>query len=201
RVLLTGGVHGDETSGVEAILSFLESMAGDAPGAIEITAVPCVNPWGYEAATRSNADGVDVNRAFEEDEVAEARVLKAFLRGRHFEVHVDFHEDFEGRGFYLYEGRRGGPWLGPQVIAAVEQVSPIEPEHADEGPLYRGGYEMAQAWGTRGLCVYVLAHCAPHCFTFEAAMPQPLETRVAAHRAGLEAVVAHYRQGRGLGTN
>lgn len=193
RVLLSGGVHGDEAGGVEALLRFLESMAGDVPGPFDLTVLPCVNPWGYEAGTRGNAAGVDINRAFEEDEVPEARLVKAFLKGRRFDVHVDFHEDFEGEGFYLYEGKADTEWLGPRVIDAVVAVSPIEPEHGDDTLLYQGGYGMESAWGTKGLCVYVLAHHAPHGMTFEAAMPQPVETRVAAQLRGLGVVLDHYR--------
>lgn len=193
RVLLSGGVHGDEVSGVEALLRFLESTTGDVPGPFDFTALPCVSPWGYEAATRENAQGADINRSFEGDEVAEARLVKTFLEGQRFAVHVDFHEDFEGQGFYLYEGKADKDWLGPQVIEAVKVGGPIDADHADETKLSEGVYGMEEAWGSKGLCTYVLAHHAPHGFTFEAAMPLPLETRVDAQLRALGAVLAHYR--------
>ena len=123
-----------------------------------------------------------------------SQLVKAFLRGQRFAVHVDFHEDFEGEGFYLYEGKDDTDWLGSRVIEVVEASTPIEPEHEEETLLYRGGYGMEEAWGAKGLCTYVLAHHAAHGFTFEAAMPQPLETRVEAQLRGLGAVLAHYRQ-------
>jgi len=46
--LLTGGVHGYETSGVLGALDFLETAAADYAGKVNLLAVPCVSPWAYE---------------------------------------------------------------------------------------------------------------------------------------------------------
>ena len=65
-VLVTGGVHGYETSGVQGALAFL-----NAPECLElakvmnIAVVPCVSPWGYERVQRWNAEAVDPNRSFD----------------------------------------------------------------------------------------------------------------------------------------
>lgn len=42
--LLTGGVHGYETSGVLGALGFLETDAADYAGKVNLLAVPCVSP-------------------------------------------------------------------------------------------------------------------------------------------------------------
>ena len=63
-VLVTGGVHGYETSGVHGALQFLEQRAADYP--INLLAVPCVSPWAYERIHRWNANAVDPNRSFKE---------------------------------------------------------------------------------------------------------------------------------------
>jgi hypothetical protein len=92
-VLVTGGVHGYETSGVHGALQFLEQRAADYP--INLLAVPCVSPWAYERIHRWNADAVDPNRSFKEGSVAgeSAALLRliAPLRGRVL-LHVDLHE-------------------------------------------------------------------------------------------------------------
>ena len=92
-VLVTGGVHGYETSGVHGALQFLEQRAADYP--INLLAVPCVSPWAYERIHRWNANAVDPNRSFKEGstvrESAALLELVAPLRGR-FLLHVDLHE-------------------------------------------------------------------------------------------------------------
>ena len=52
EILMTGGVHGDEPAGVEAVLSFLEGPVEDYLD--EFTVVPCVNPSGLELGRRAN---------------------------------------------------------------------------------------------------------------------------------------------------
>ena len=47
-VLVTGGVHGYETSGVHGALGFLQQQAAAYAGRINLLVVPCVSPWGYE---------------------------------------------------------------------------------------------------------------------------------------------------------
>lgn len=92
-VLVTGGVHGYETSGVHGALQFLERRAADYP--VNLLAVPCVSPWGYERIHRWNANALDPNRSFREDSGAgEATALLKLvgpLRGK-FLAHVDLHE-------------------------------------------------------------------------------------------------------------
>jgi hypothetical protein len=91
--LVTGGVHGYETSGVHGALQFLEQSAPDPR--YNLLAVPCVSPWAYERIHRWNAHAIDPNRSFREgggaDESAALLRLVAPLRGR-FLLHVDLHE-------------------------------------------------------------------------------------------------------------
>lgn len=66
RVLITGGVHGDEPAGVEAVLQFLEQSVADYVRHFHFVVIPCVNPSGYEANTRDNGSGEDINRYVEQ---------------------------------------------------------------------------------------------------------------------------------------
>jgi hypothetical protein len=94
-VLVTGGVHGYETSGVHGALQFLDQRAADYAGRINLLVAPCVSPWAYERIHRWNANAIDPNRSFRENSPAEESAalmrLVAPLRGR-FLVHVDLHE-------------------------------------------------------------------------------------------------------------
>jgi hypothetical protein len=156
-VLVTGGVHGYETSGVHGALAFLAGRAGDYARRVNLLVVPCVSPWAYERIHRWNADAVDPNRSFRPDspapESAALMALVAPLAGRIL-VHIDLHETTdsdEGEfrpalaardgtpfepgsipdGFYVV-GDTANPQLAFQqaVVAAVAAVTHIAP--ADE---------------------------------------------------------------------
>jgi len=66
-VLVTGGVHGYETSGVQGAILFLQTQAERFEHTFNIVGVPCVSPWGYETIQRWNAQAVDPNRSFNPD--------------------------------------------------------------------------------------------------------------------------------------
>ena len=100
KVLVTGGVHGYETSGVHGALHLLQTKARDyAEKGLDILVAPCVSPWGYEHIQRWNYDAVDPNRSFKRDDPdqcgsQEARALVNLVRshGDKWACHVDLHE-------------------------------------------------------------------------------------------------------------
>lgn len=63
-VLVTGGVHGYETSGVQGAIDFLLNHAASYLAHFNFIIVPCVSPWGYETVNRWNPDAIDPNRSF-----------------------------------------------------------------------------------------------------------------------------------------
>jgi hypothetical protein len=94
-VLITGGVHGYETSGVIGALEFLERHAESFADRVNFLVAPCVSPWAYERIHRWNALALDPNRSFREDSPApeSAALLRLVtpLRDR-FLLHIDLHE-------------------------------------------------------------------------------------------------------------
>ena len=94
-VLITGGVHGYETSGVHGALQFVEQYGQDYAARVNLLVAPCVSPWSYERIHRWNREAVDPNRSFREDSPAQESAalmrLVSPLRDR-FLVHVDLHE-------------------------------------------------------------------------------------------------------------
>src|SRR5690554_364082 len=58
-VLITGGVHGYETSGVHGALQFVEQHALDYAGRVNLLIAPCVSPWAYERIHRWNANAIE----------------------------------------------------------------------------------------------------------------------------------------------
>ncbi|HUQ08727.1 MAG TPA: M14 family metallocarboxypeptidase [Steroidobacteraceae bacterium] len=134
-VLVTGGVHGYETSGVHGALQFLEQRAEDYP--VNLLVVPCVSPWAYERIHRWNAHAVDPNRSFKEGStVAESAALLrlvAPLRGR-FRVHVDLHETTDSDesefrpALAARDGKPFAPGLVPDGFYCVDDSANPQPE-------------------------------------------------------------------------
>jgi hypothetical protein len=155
--LVTGGVHGYETSGVHGALQFAQDHAADYAGRFNLLVAPCVSPWAYERIQRWNANAVDPNRQFREGghaaESAALAALVAPLRDR-FVLHIDLHEttDSDESEFRPAKAARDGetfvageipdgfytvgdtedpqPAFQAAVIAAVAQVTHIAPADA-----------------------------------------------------------------------
>jgi protein MpaA len=60
RVLVVGCIHGNECAG----LAVVRALERHPPRHVDLWLVPDLNPDGYAAGTRGNADGVDLNRNF-----------------------------------------------------------------------------------------------------------------------------------------
>jgi len=156
-VLVTGGVHGYETSGVHGALLFAERHASTYAGKANLLIVPCVSPWAYERIHRWNARAVDPNRSFHEDSPSQEAAALMILVDPYREqvvLHIDLHEttdsdesefrpalaardglDYEPGeipdGFYLVDDTANPqPAFQQAVIDAVEKVTHIAP--ADE---------------------------------------------------------------------
>jgi len=70
-ILVTGGVHGYETSGVDGALSFMKEAAHDYEKDFNFVCAPCISPWGYETINRWNPKAIDPNRSFTKNSPAE----------------------------------------------------------------------------------------------------------------------------------
>lgn len=159
-VLVTGGVHGYETSGVLGALRFVEAHAQRYAGRVNLLVVPCVSPWAYERIQRWNFDAIDPNRSFRPDSPAQESAalmrLVAPLRGQ-FAAHIDLHETTDSDeseyrpavaardgtpfvpatipdGFYLVDDAQNPqPEFQQAVLQAVRQVTHIAPADAQGG--------------------------------------------------------------------
>jgi hypothetical protein len=94
-LLVTGGVHGYETSGVYGALQFVQQHGRDYAGRANLLVVPCVSPWAYERINRWNPDALDPNRNFRKNSPAgESAALVNLLEPFRDLVlmHIDLHE-------------------------------------------------------------------------------------------------------------
>jgi hypothetical protein len=104
-MLVTGGVHGYETSGVQGALLFVQQLCGGdlqekyLDGSCHICVCPCVTPWAYEHIQRWNAELKDPNRSFQADDALktkESAALMSYLAQltapSNWHLHLDLHE-------------------------------------------------------------------------------------------------------------
>lgn len=182
-VLITGGMHGDEPAGVEAVLQFLERDNTALLKNFSFLVIPCINPYGYVHNTRETIDDVDINRAFEAEDVAEVAIVKKALGKTQFSLTIDFHEDYDATGFYLYEGKRDEKYICPQLATAAKAIGPIDPDDPGEDApdLAEGVYKVANSWGTQGLAPYLLHFHSEHVIISETPTVWDLEQRAALH--------------------
>lgn len=94
-ILITGGVHGYETSGVHGALGFFERAAHAYSHEFNFVCAPCISPWAYETINRWNNHAIDPNRSFYENSPSEEcrLFMKAIAehQAKPF-VHFDLHE-------------------------------------------------------------------------------------------------------------
>lgn len=119
--LITGGVHGYETSGVQGALAFLDTLASAYAERVDLVVVPCVSPWGYEVINRWNPQAIDPNRSFVPDSPAEeSRALMKWVGGLgvDFVLHIDLHEttDSDEQEFRPALAARDGKTFEPGII-------------------------------------------------------------------------------------
>ena len=156
-VLVTGGVHGYETSGVQGALQWLKQDFDRHATAVNLLLLPCISPWGYETINRWNPEALDPNRQFKQHSPAQESALAMACVAAtctHVDLHVDLHETTDtdnsefgpakaardGKpfdlhdipdGFYLVgDVERPAPEFQRALIAAVRQVTQIA--EADE---------------------------------------------------------------------
>lgn len=184
-ILVTGGVHGYETSGVQGAIRFLENEVNKVSQyakQFNIIVAPCVSPWGYETINRWNCKAIDPNRSFYSQSPAEeSAALMAFISSLDADIalHIDLHEttdtdNSEFRpalaardatehsnwnipdGFYLV-----GDTVKPQaefqkaIIAGVEKVTHIAPADSNNQLI---GVELEQ-WGVINYAARELGLC------------------------------------------
>lgn len=158
-VLVTGGVHGYETSGVHGALQFVDQHAADYAGRVNLLVAPCVSPWGYERIHRWNANAVDPNRSFRDDafgddsraqESTALMRLVAPLRDRVL-VHIDLHETTDSDESEF------------QPALAARDGKPFEPGEIPDGFYLCGDSEKPQPEFQQAVIAAVakVTHIAP----------------------------------------
>ena len=183
NVLVTGGVHGYETSGVQGAIRFIQSQALNYTEHFNLIIAPCISPWGYETINRWNAKAIDPNRSFYADSSAEeSAALMRYFDENNIDVfaHIDLHETTDTDnttfrpalsardaneqkewqipdGFYLV-----GDTINPAndfqtaIIKSVEKITHIAPADDEEKLI---GVPLSQ-WGVINYATKELGLCS-----------------------------------------
>ncbi len=198
RVYISAGVHGDEPAGALALLEWTQQHATELPGTWYLA--PLVNPGGWDAGTRENPDGIDLNRDYGKPQSIETTQHQRWLESLPpISLFISLHEDYETEGFYLYS--LNNPELGRQIIDAVSSVMPIEQNQADGHELQQGlvqtspletilqemGDSLPEAlWFYQRFRTINLTTETPSC--------RPLQERIAAQKQALDVLLKYVKK-------
>lgn len=208
--MLTSGTHGDEPAAPWALFALVRDRLLDPRFTYRIW--PCVNPSGYVAGTRVNAEGHDVNRGFSRGgQSPESRAIITANRDRKFALTIDLHEDYEARGFYAFEplASDAEPRFAAAAVAAVESAGfPIQdltdarydlgspPEARAIQRIGHGTVTVDARAESRffpeglPLSLYMLRGASKAHLTFESPMTRAWDARIAMHRIAVTTSLA-----------
>ncbi|WP_028114248.1 M14 family metallopeptidase [Ferrimonas kyonanensis] len=217
-VLISGGVHGYESSGVHGALTFARERVQDYQDRFNLIIAPCISPWGYETINRWNPNAVDPNRSFYPNSPAqESAALMRLIESLQVELlaHIDLHEttdtdELEFRpalaardgleyvqgiipdGFYLVgDSDKPEPEFQAAMIAAVRQVTHIAPAD-DQGNIIGSPLQQPGVinYPTKKLGLCAGLSDAPFVTTTEVYPDSPSATAEQCNQAQVAAVCA-----------
>jgi protein MpaA len=208
EIALSGGIHGDEPAGVEAVLGFLRRIRYDPSilSSFRFTILPCLNPFGYEHDTRQNGSKLDLNRQFGKARPpVEVRMARGALEGKKFEFAMEFHEDVDTDGYYLYEVCADpGRLVGEEIIQKISKRWPINLRAEIEGAPSRNGVinphlagdffqkrvAKKQLWPQ---AIWLYQNGTGHCITSETPVTHPMPERVDIHLTALQVALTRLK--------
>jgi hypothetical protein len=137
-VYLSAGIHGDEPAAVEGLVRWAEASL-EKFKAWNWMIFPCLNPWGLERNIRFDAEKRDLNRFYDSRKVPQIVAQRALMKGRRFDTAATLHEDYDARGFYLYEVAAKRPHWGESLCGELTSVIAPDPRPKIDGHSARKG--------------------------------------------------------------
>lgn len=195
RIYVSAGIHGDEPVPPLVLLQMMEANAF----APDLTwfVVPLLNPAGYRAGTRENADSVDLNRDYRQPRTAEVAAHVRWLQHQPtFDLTLCLHEDWETTGAYLYElNPHHDPSLASPLLAALTRELPVELGSVVDGrPVSEPGIirplddpSLRETWPE---AIYLINEHTRLSYTLETPSTAPLTARLAAQARAVRVAAA-----------
>lgn len=205
KILINGGVHGNEPAGSKYTLQLIDAIADDPEkfNQFEIDIIPIVNPWGWVHDIRHNQEGIDINRDFASFNSQEAEIIKRGLVGKSYDLMLDLHEDPRADGFYLWQYGLENKTISEQVVSRIQSMAyPIEQNISFIALKTKNGIIDAPMWGikytelTRQMSIanYYRRNHSQRVYTVETPTRLPLEDRLIMQRTAVEMIIESIKE-------
>ena len=185
----SAGIHGDEAAAAWGLLDFAENNAGSI-AKIPATIIPCFNPWGFINNIRNDKSGIDLNRMFLQDHDPRVKAWGELVDGLEPALSMNFHEDFDSLGCYIYEHGKNDEPIGWEVLKAAGKYISHDTRAVIEGRQAKDGLIWIQVLPDHGdqLPESVAMHFrgSRRTLTIETPSELDFDRRVAAHRTCAE---------------
>jgi murein peptide amidase A len=200
RFYVSAGVHGDEAAPPWALLEwFVENL--DTLSKYPVSLVPCFNPHGLAANTRTNEHGEDLNRSFHQEDHPIIGPWREVMQERSIGMAVMLHEDYDAQGIYTYEihAPRQKP-ICDSLLKTAEKIIPRDLRRDIDGRAFKKGVFTRDELPTdvpgdpEAFALHRFG--AEYNLTFETPSEYSLFDRVCAHKAYLSAAWAVAQKGK-----
>lgn len=104
KISIVSGMHGDERASTLFLYEFMNKVCTNPNyrkylGAYDFHIIPITNPTGYNAGTRNNYQGININRdATTTPRTAEGQALKAYFDANEWALCLDLHQTVDADG-------------------------------------------------------------------------------------------------------
>jgi len=195
RVGIFAGIHGDEESGVQAVIALLERLHAEPELArgYELFVYPVCNVEGYAENSRWTRSGLDLNREFWKGSAEIAvQILERQLQKLSFNGIIALHSDDTSGGLY---GFVKGHELTRHVLEpALEAASRFLPRNFDKSI---DNFEANNGIIERGyegiLTAPAEQHPKPFEVVFETPHHAPQESQIEAHVVAVQTILDRFK--------
>lgn len=196
RVFISGGIHGDERAGPEAVLATIIEVANHPSNYehVDIDFVPLVNPSGWVNVTRLNTVGEDINRGFHLLTSQEAIILNDYLISRNrYELMIDHHEDSRYPGFYMVTYGNNQLSLISDVTQEVKEIGyPLRSFKRSEG-YFNVSKKMTPKLKNKTFMSYARCHYSKSAYQIETPTSLNMRDRMIIHSMADQELISSLR--------
>jgi len=202
-VLITGLQHGNEYAGREAALKIIRDLALSEDTGISqyladhtVVVVPTVNPDGFTAATRNNAQNINLNRDHIKLQSSEIELVQTLMLDWQPEIFIDLHEQWSEGGVTLRTAWQKNPNVDTELATYTKSLldNTVATALSSNGYTY-GYYTFAETgadyWENVSHNMAGLRNAIG--MLFESFATSPASSRVNSHYVAVMSVIEKHR--------